>query len=155
MRAAVVSLLLLMSFAPAAVAQTPDFSGRWGAISPGYEGRELRLTRSRATLTVTHNLNRRNETVVYNLDGTPRRTRLSPDEEQWTTAAWNNGTLTLAETRLTRTTEQRTEQTLSFDTSRRLIVGINRSRRNTSADPATPSPPPQSKTVIVLKKRPG
>ena len=145
-------LSLSSSFSPAA--ENPDFSGRWLAISPGYAGREMRITTTRTTLNVTHTLNRVRETVIYNLDGSPRRERLGPDEERWSNAAWKNGTLVLTETRLTLTQEARTEQALSYDLTRRLIVGISRSQLDRNRDPAAPLPAPRSKTVIVLKKRP-
>ena len=131
----------------------PDFSGRWVAISPGYTGREVRIAQARGTLKVTNALDRRTESVTYNLDGTPRREPAGPAEERWSTATWKNQTLLLTDTRVTRTSEERTEQTLSFDTTRRLIFGITRTRSNTTRDPSAPAPVPQRKTVIVLKKR--
>lgn len=144
----------LLVLAPAAGAQKrPDFTGRWVAISPGYTGQELRIQQARGTLKVTHAFHQRGESVTYNLDGTPRREPSGPAEERWSTAAWKNGTLVLTETRLTRTTEQRTEQTLSFDSSRRLIFGVTRTQRAVNPDPAAPAPVPERKTVIVLRRR--
>ena len=152
MRLVIVTLLSLLSFAPSAAAQNPDYSGRWVAISPGFEGREVRITKTRTTLKVIDTLNGRAETVVYNLDGTPRREQIAPGEEHWSVAAWNDGTLTLTSTRLSRSIEQRTDQTLSFDTARRLILSVNRARLDTNRDSSAALPVP-SKTVIVLKKR--
>jgi hypothetical protein len=154
MTVAVIALLSLFTVPQTIRAPAPDFTGRWIAISPGYEGREVRIARTRTTLTVTQTFNRRSETAVYNLVGTPRRESRGPDEERWLTAAWNGAALRLTDTLLTRTAEERVEQTLSLDTARRLIIGINRSRLNANRDPSAPLPPPQSKTVIVLKKRP-
>ena len=144
----------LVVLAPAVGAQKrPDFSGRWVAISPGYTGREVRIQQARGTLKVTNTLDQRREIVTYNLDGTPRREPSSAAEERWSAAAWKNGTLVLTETRLTRTTERRTEQTLSFDTSRRLILGVTRTQMDVNRDPSAPPPVPERKTVIVLRKR--
>jgi hypothetical protein len=154
MRSIVAATLITLAVLPAALtAQNPNFSGRWVAISPGYAGREMRITQARGTLKVTHTLERGTETVTYNLDGTPRREPSDPTEERWSTAAWKNGTLLLTQTRLTRTTEARTEHTLSFDTTRRLILGIAKMQLDSIRDPAAPPPVPQRKTVIVLKKR--
>jgi len=145
--------LVGMTLPAAVAAQNPNFAGRWVAISPGYVGREVRITQARGTLTVAHTLERGTETVTYNLDGTPRREPSGPSEERWSTAAWKNGTLLLTHTRLTRTSESRTEHSLSFDSSRRLILGIAKMHLDASRDPGAPPPPPQRKTVIVLKKR--
>lgn len=149
--ATLMSLALLSS---GLAAQKADFSGRWISISPGYTGQEVRITRTRTTLKVTQTLNRRTESVTYNLDGTPRREpAAAPAEEHWSVAAWLNAALVLTDTRLTETTELRTTQTLSLDSAGRLILGITRTRRDLRRQPSTPSEPPQSKTVIVLKKR--
>ena len=148
------TLVAALAFAAGAAAQpTPDFSGRWLALSPGYTGREVRITQARGTLKVTSALDGAAETVTYNLDGTPRREPSAPTEERWSTAAWKNDMLLLTHTRLTRTSESRTEHTLSFDSSRRLILGIGKIELDANRDPAAPAPPPQRKTVIVLKKR--
>ena len=138
---------------PAGAQKRPDFSGRWLAISPGYTGRELRITQTRGTLKVTSTLDGRSESVTYNVDGTPRREPAGPAEERWSTASWKNGTLLLTSTRLTRTSELRVEQTLSFDTSGRLILGLTRTQFDANRDPSVPPPVPERKTVIVLKKR--
>jgi hypothetical protein len=152
--ACVGTLLAVILFAGGASAQrTPDFSGRWIAISPGYSGREIRITRARGTLKVTNALDRGTESVTYNLDGTPRREPSGPAEERWSTAAWKGGTLLLTNTRLTRTSETRTEQTLSFDSTGRLILGTTKIQLDANRDSSAPPPVPQRKTVIVLKKR--
>jgi len=153
MRSIVAAALISLAVFSGGAAQNPSFAGRWVAISPGYSGREMRITQVRGTLTVAHTLERGTETVTYNLDGTPRREPSGPSEERWSTAAWKNGTLLLTHTRLTRTSESRTEHSLSFDSSRRLILGIAKMYLDASRDPGAPPPPPQRKTVIVLKKR--
>ena len=131
----------------------PDFSGRWVAVSPGYTGREIRITQARGTLTLTNALERPSESTTYNLDGTPRRQPSRPAEEHWSAAEWKKGTLLLTDTRLTRTSELRTERTLSFDTSQRLILGMTRTQFDRNRDPSAPQPVPERKTVIVFKKR--
>jgi hypothetical protein len=154
MRSIVAASLMSLALTAAPTAQNPSFAGRWVAISPGYTGRELRITEARGTLKVTHTLDLGTETVTYNLDGTPRRDPSDPTEERWSSAAWkNNGTLLLTRTRLTRASETRTEFSLSFDSSHRLILGISKMQVDADRDPAAPPPPPQRKTVIVLKKR--
>lgn len=147
------SLISLAVFTATPTAQNPDFAGTWVAISPGYTGRELRITQARGTLKLTHTLDRGTETVTYNLDGSPRREPSDPTEERWSNAEWKNGTLVLTRTRLTRASESRTEYSLSFDSTRRLILGISNMQLDANRDPDAPPPPPQRKTVIVLKKR--
>lgn len=149
------TLICLLLFTAGAAGQTmPDFSGRWVVISPGYTRQEVRITRTRTSLKVTQTLDRRTETVTYNLDGTPRREpSAGPAEERWSSAAWQNGSLVLTHTRLSETSEVRTTRALSFDSTGRLILGITRTRRDLRRPPSTPSESPQSKTVIVLKKR--
>ena len=39
-----------LAFTAAPTAQNPNFAGRWVAISPGYTGREVRITEARGTL---------------------------------------------------------------------------------------------------------
>lgn len=149
-----VALICLLLTAGAAGQKMPDFSGRWVAISPGYTGQEVRITRTGTTLRVTQTLNRRPESSMYNLDGTPRREPAGgPAEEHWSTAAWQNGSLVLTDTLLTETSEVRTTQSLSLDSTGRLILGTTRMRRDLRRPPSAPSEPPQSKTVIVLTKR--
>jgi hypothetical protein len=130
----------------------PDFTGRWSAVSPGYEGREVRIAQAKGTLRITNGLERTPESVTYNLDGSPRREPGRPGEERWATLAWKQDTLVLLDTRMTRTSEVRTEHTLSFDTSRRLILGITRTELAAAGDGTVAAPSPQRKTVIVLQK---
>ena len=148
----VVTLVTLVLFWGGAAAQRmPDFSGRWIAVSPGYTGHEIRIAQTRSTLKVTSVRDKR--TVTYNLDGTPRREPADPAEERWTTASWKNGTLVLTDTRLTRISEIRMVEALSFDSTGRLILGVTRTQLDANRDPSVPLPAPQSKTVLVLKKR--
>lgn len=154
MRSVIAATLMSLAFLSSGLAaQKPDFSGRWIAISPGYMGKEVRITRTRTTLKVTQTLNRRSESTTYNLDGSPRREPADPAEERWSTASWKNGMLVLTDTRLTRTSEVRIAQTLSFDSTGRLILGVTRTQLGVDRDPSALPPAPQSKTVIVLKKR--
>jgi hypothetical protein len=152
MRAVVAALMSQLVLSTGVAAQLPDFSGRWVAISPGYAGQEIRITQAKGVLKVTSGLDRATETVTYNLDGTPRREPAGPAEERWSTAAWKNAILLLTDTRLTRTSETRIEHTLSFDSSRRLILGITKITLDAKRDPSSP-PSPQRKTVIVLNKK--
>lgn len=129
----------------------PDFSGRWIAVSSGYAGQDTRIVQTRTTLKFTSG--RDKHSVTYNLDGTPRREPAAAGEERWTSASWKNGTLSLTDTRLTSTSEVRTVQTLSLDSTGRLVLGITRTQLDANRDSAIPLPAPQSKTVLVLKKR--
>lgn len=146
-------VLLSLVIPNQATTRKPDFTGRWTALSPGYEGREVRITQAKGTLRVTNALERNPESVTYNLDGSPRREPGGPGEERWATLAWKNDTLVLLDTRMTRTSELRTEHTLSFDTSRRLILGIARTELSGGRDASATASSPQRKTVIVLRKR--
>ena len=152
-RGLIVALIAAAFCATTWAQKPPDYSGRWVAISPGYAGQEIRITQAKGTLKVISSLDRVTETVNYNLDGTPRREPSSPAEERWSTAAWKGATLVLTDTRLTRTSETRTEHTLSFDSTRRLIVGITKTQLDANRDPSA-QPAPQRKTVIVLTKKP-
>ena len=44
-------------------------------------------------------------------------------------------------------------QALSLDSTGRLILGVTRTQLDANRDPSVPLPAPQSKTVLVLKKR--
>ena len=146
-------VLLSLAIPSQPATRKPDFTGRWTAVSPGYEGREMRITEAKGTLRVTSGLDRTQESVTYNLDGSPRREPGRPGEERWATAAWKNDTLVLLDTRMTRTSEMRTEHTLSFDSSRRLILGITRTELTGGrGDAPAATATPQRKTVIVLTK---
>ena len=150
-----VVLLLSLAVPGQATTRKPDFTGRWTALSPGYEGREIRIAEVKGTLRVTNALERTPQSVTYNLDGSPRREAAGPGEERWATLSWkNSNTLVLLDTRMTRTAEVRTEHTLSFDTSRRLILGIARTELAGGRDASAAAPSPQRKTVIVLRKNP-
>jgi hypothetical protein len=149
---AAAALMSLAIVATDVAAQRPDFSGRWVPAGPTQKGQQLRIVQNKGTLRVTSELDGTAETVTYNLDGTPRREPSVPSEERWSTAAWRNGTLVLTDTRMTRTSERRTEYTLSFDSAQRLILGRTTMQVNADRDPAAPLAP-QRKTVIVLNKR--
>jgi hypothetical protein len=147
-------IVLVFSLAAAASAQRiPDFSGRWIAVGPGFEGFALQITQTRDTLKLTKASGPNKGSVTYNLNGTARREPARPSEEHWSSAAWRNGTLMLTETRLTRTSEIRVEHTLSFDSTGRLILGLTSMQLDAGRDPSAPLPAPRSKTVIVFKKR--
>lgn len=147
--------IVFVCFLAAAVPaqRIPDFSGRWTAVGPGFEGFALQITQTRDTLKLTKASGPNKGSVTYNLNGTARREPARPSEEHWSSAAWRNGALLLTETRLTPTAELRIEHSLSFDSTGRLILGLTSTQLDAGRDPSAPLPVPRSKTVIVFKKR--